>query len=403
MKDDMGMLSVEEAQERILDLCTPLSEETVSVEESVGRVMVRSLVATRMLPPWDEAAVDGYAVRTEDLTSGPVPLTIIDRVAAGQKPALPLQEDTCTLVSTGAELPLGADAVVPHDRVQVLDEERVEILDVPQVHSNIRRKGEDLREGQVLIQPGSPVGLPGAATLWSQGIARVTVRRRPQVAICATGDELCNAWEEPHGRMVDTDSPVLAQAVKRAGGVPTTLGVVPERIDAIVGSLRRGLEADVLVTTSRGERDLVRSAFDELGIVMDAWSVAMSPGGALAVGRTDRTLVFDLPRSSTAAMISFELFVRPALKALQGLSPLSAPIPARCSTPIAKPAGARHFIRAAVDGSELGALRVTPLIHQSPHAFFSAAGTTHLISLDPEVTEVEAGSEIKLISVDWEV
>jgi molybdopterin molybdotransferase len=402
MKDVMGMLAVDEAQERILDLCTPLSEETVSVEESVGRAMVRPLQATRMLPPWDEATVDGYAVRTEDLTSGPVPLTIIDRVSAGQKPALPLQECTCTLVSTGAELPFGADAVVPHEFVQVLDEERVEILHVPKLHFNVRRKGEDIREGQVLLKPGSSVGLPAAAALWSQGIARVMVRRRPQVAICTTGDELCNAWEEPHGRIVDTNSPVMAQAVKRAGGIPTTLGVVPERIDAIVGSIRRGLEADVLVTMSRGDRDVVRSAFDELGIVMDAWSVAMSPGGALAVGRGERTLVFDLPRNSTAAMIAFELFVRPALKALQGLSPLSAPISGRCSKPITKPAGVRHYIRAAVDGSEGGALRVTPLAHHPSIAFSSAGGTTHLINLDPEITDVEAGSEIKLISVDWE-
>ena len=399
----MAMLSVEDAQERVLELCSPLPEETVSVEDAVGRALVTDFMAVRTLPPWDNSSMDGYAVRTMDLIGKPVPLTVIERIFAGQKPSLALEEATCARIMTGAQLPSGADAVVPQERVQVIDEEQIEILEIPKPHANIRFKGEDVREGQLLLKAAWPIGLAEAGALWGQGVARVVVRRRPRVAIASSGDELCNAWEESHGRIVDTNSPVIAQAVKRAGGVPTTLGVVADRIEALTASFRQGLDSDVLVTlagASVGDHDFVRDAFTELGVAMDFWTVAMKPGKPLAVGRTDRTLVFALPGNPVSAMVTFELFVRPALRALQGLPSRVTPLPGRAATPLQKPAGRRHFIRATVELRDRE-FWATPLANQSSGSLSSVTGATHLISVAPDTTEVEMGSEISLIPVDW--
>jgi molybdopterin molybdotransferase len=274
---------------------------------------------------------------------------------------------------------------------------------VPQPGANIRRKGEDMEAGQCILEAGRTVGMAEAGALWSQGVARVSVRRRPTVAIVASGDELCNAWEEPHHRIVDINSPMIAQGVLRAGGLPTTLGVVPDRLDALISTFKRGLEADVLITLSGasvGERDFTREALSELGVAMDFWKVAMKPGKPLSVGRKESTLVFGLPGNPVSAMVTFELFCRPALRALQGLPPSARSVPGRTASPLHKTKGLRHFLRATVEELD-GALWATPLPSQSSGAISSALGATHLISLDPDLTELAVGSEIKLIPLSW--
>jgi molybdopterin molybdotransferase len=399
----MSLLAVEEALERVLELCEPLAVETVSIEEAVGRALVDDFVARRTLPPHDTSAMDGYAVRTSDLRAGPIALTVIERIFAGQRPALPLDAGTCARIMTGAALPAGADAVVMQERVQVIDEERVEVLEVPSAGANIRLQGEDVSEGQIMLRAGTTLGLPEAGALWSQGAARVAVRRRPRVTIASSGDELCNAWEEPHHRIVDINVPMIAQGVLRAGGLPTTLGVVPDRVEALTSAFRRGLEGDVLVAVSGasvGERDFTREALSELGVAMDFWRVGMKPGKPLAVGRKDDTLVFGLPGNPISALVTFELFVRPALRALQGLPPNQAVLPGRAAEPIAKAKGLRHYLRATVVERN-GALWATPLPSQSSGSLRSAIGATHLISLDPDVTDLGIGSEIKLLPLSW--
>jgi molybdopterin molybdotransferase len=397
------LLSVEEAIERVLELSAPLAEETVSIEDAIGRALTREIRATRTLPPKDNSAMDGYAVRTADLAAGALPLEIVERIFAGQKPSISLEEGMCARIMTGAELPNGADAVVMQEKVQVLDEERIEVLEVPLPGLNIRRRGEDIHEGSLLLTAGTSIGLGEAGALWGQGLTRVSVARRPRVTIASSGDELCNAWEESHGRIVDTNSPVLAQAVKLAGGIPTVVGVAPDRLEALVANFRRGLDGDVLITVagaSVGDRDFTRDAFAELGVDMDFWKVAMKPGKPLSVGRKDGTLVFGLPGNPVSAMVTFELFCRPALRALQGLQPAARSMPGRTASPLSKAKGLRHFLRATVEELD-GALWATPLPNQSSGAISSALGATHLISLDPDVSELVVGSEIKLIPLSW--
>jgi molybdopterin molybdotransferase len=397
------MLSVEEALERVLELSAPLPEETVSIEEAIGRAVTREIRATRTLPPRDNSAMDGYALRTADLASGAVPLEVVERIFAGQKPSISLEEGMCARIMTGASLPNGADAVVMQEKVQVLDEDRIEVLEVPAPGLNVRRRGEDIHEGSLLLTAGTAIGLGEAGALWGQGLTRVAVARRPKVTIASSGDELCNAWEESHGRIVDTNSPVLAQAVRLAGGIPTVVGVAPDRLEALVANFRRGLDGDVLITiagASVGERDFTRDAFAELGVAMDFWKVAMKPGKPLAVGRKDGTLVFGLPGNPMSAMVTFELFVRPALRAIQGLPPLAALVPARSAAHLTPHPTLRLFVRARAETHE-GALWAHPLPNQSSGSLSSGSGATHLISLVPGTQTIEQGSEISLIPLHW--
>jgi molybdopterin molybdotransferase len=398
----MALLAVEEALERVLESCTTLSEEGVSIDEALGRVLSRPLLATRTLPPWDNSAMDGYAVRAADLTPG-ASLTVVEQIDAGQTPSLALEAGMCARIMTGAQVPQGADTVVMQERVKVLDDELVEVLEAPPAGANIRRRGEDVREGQLLLEPGAVIGLGEAGLLWSQSLSRVSVYRRPTVAIAASGDELCNAWDAPNGRIVDTNSPVIAQAVRRAGGVPTTLGLAPDQLEPLSALFAKGLHHDVLITLSGasvGARDLSKPALEAVGVEMDFWRVAMKPGKPLGLGRREDTLVFSLPGNPISAMVTFELFVRPALRAMQGLPPTVPTLPGVLGAPLSGLPGLRLFVRATavVEGRALVA-RALP--SQSSGALSSIVGATHLISLAPDCGELAAGTQIDLIPLSW--
>lgn len=237
----MDLLPVDVALERVLELAVPLGPESVQVDEAVGRATVEPITATRTLPPWNNSAMDGYAVRTADLKAVPVELEVVETLYAGQVPHRRLEAGQAARIMTGARIPDGADAVVMQERCERLSDELVEVQEAPAVGANVREAGGDIREGAALLLGDTPLGIPEMAMLWAQGLQRVTVRRRPTVAIASSGDELCAPWEEPRGRIVDTNSPAIAQAVKRAGGIPTQLGVAADRLEAVKSTLQRGL------------------------------------------------------------------------------------------------------------------------------------------------------------------
>jgi molybdopterin molybdotransferase len=398
----MGLLPVEDTLERVLEASLVLPAESTTVDEAVGRVLVEMVVASRTLPPWDNSAMDGYAFASAGLPPSRQ-LTVVEQIDAGQAPTVTLEAGMCARIMTGAQVPQGADTVVMQERVKVIDDEIVEVLEPPAPGANLRRKGEDVSAGQPLLGEGTLIGLAEAGLLWSQGLTRVNVHRRPRVAIAASGDELCNPWDEPSGRIVDTNSPVIAQAVRRAGGLPTTLGVAPDRLDAVSAHFERGLDHDVLITlagASVGERDYSKQALESLDVAMDFWRVAMKPGKPFGLGRRNDTLVFALPGNPVSAMVTFELFVRPALRALQGLPPVATTLRATLGSKVSGLAGLRLFVRAntRVEGGQLIA---TPLPSQSSGSLSSIVGATHLISLAPGTGPLEPGAQIDLIPLSW--
>ncbi|MDX2014522.1 MAG: molybdopterin molybdotransferase MoeA [Myxococcaceae bacterium] len=398
----MGLLPVEEALNRVLALCRPLAGVETTLAEALGRVLVEPVVARRTLPPWDNSAMDGYALRAAELSALGTTLRVTSTIHAGQRPTVGVEPGTCARIMTGAPLPPGADAVVMQEKVRAAGDQAT-FDEVPRPGQNVRRRGEDVTEGQTLLSAGSVLGIAEAGVVWSQGLDRLSIHRSPRVAIASSGDELCDVGDEPNGRIVDTNTPVIDLLVRRAGGQPTVLGRAPDRLEAVTELFSRGLGFDVLITVSGasvGEKDFTREALTSLGVAMDFWKVAMKPGKPLAVGTRGSTLVFGLPGNPVSAMVTFELFVRPALRALQGLPPGPPLLSGRLASPVSKPAGLRHFARASVErrGAELWA---TPLQNQSSGALTSATGASHLISVPPDVTQVSAGALVDLVPVSW--
>jgi len=396
----MALIPVAEARTRILSLVNPLPPEEVQIEEALGRSLTAAISARRTLPPWDNSAMDGYAVKA---SAQPVTLRVIERIFAGATPTQEIVAGTCARIMTGAVMPAGADAVVMQEKTRALDGDQVEILEPVRAGANVRRRGEDVKEGALLFSAGRELSIADAGALWAQGLERVSVHRQPRVSIVSSGDELCDVGALVEGKIVDTNSPVIAASVRRAGGVATLAGRAADTLESVQSHFARGLESDVLITlagASVGEKDFTREALTNLGVEIDFWKVAMKPGKPLAFGRRGNTLVFGLPGNPVSAMVTFEIFVRPALRALQGLSPLPSALPAKTAVAISKQPGLRLFVRATweVKGAELW---VTPVASQSSGALSSASGATCLIELPEESGNVEIGSHCTLLPVSW--
>lgn len=397
------MLTVDEARHRIMSFINPLGCEDVQISEAIGRCLTAAVLAQRTLPLWDNSAVDGYAVRSTDLASGLTQLRVVEEIFAGDVPTREIGSGSCARIMTGAALPAGADAVIMQEKTRILPEGKVELAEVVTAGVNIRRRGEDRVQGQLLMPAGSELNIANAGALWADGRQYVSVARRPRVAIVTSGDELCDVGAFHHAKVVDTNSPVIAAAVQRAGGIAQRLGRARDTLESIRSLCEQGLDADVLLTVagvSVGQRDFTREALRSLGVELDFWTVAMKPGKPLVFGRRGQTLVFGLPGNPVSALVTFELFVRPALRALQGLPPFAVPLPARAAVAIRKPVGLRHFVRATfeVKGETIWA---TPVGSQSSGALSSAAAATCLIDVPQDQEIVEIGSHCQLLPVSW--
>ncbi len=400
-----GLLEVEDALRRILSEVVPLSPEWVEIEDALGRALVADLTAQRTLPPWDNSAMDGYAVRSADLAGAPVSLKVVETIAAGTVSKRTLGPKEAARIFTGAPLPNGADAVVMQEKARASgDLVTVEPSEPVSPGTFVRPAGEDARAGDLLLAAGTPVGIPEAALLWAQGMTRAQVPRRPRVGIVSTGDELCRVDEAPHGRLVDTNAPALAAAVARAGGVPTILGIARDDPEAIRALLEPGLEFDVLLSTagvSVGERDHVKGALEALGVETVFWRVAVKPGKPLYFGRRGPRWVFGLPGNPTSSLVTFELFVRPALRRMLGHSNPQPPrIGGRVAVELRKPAGLTHFVRVTTEWRN-GTLWARPLASQTSGALRSAAAATHLLVFPSAETRLTEGAPVEMVPVSW--
>jgi molybdopterin molybdotransferase len=409
MTDGPSLLPVEDARARVLALLPALPAEWVRLEDALGRALAEDLRAARTLPPWDNSAMDGFAVRSTDLT-GPLPmrLAVIETIYAGQTPRQEVRPGTCAKIMTGAPLPAGADAVVMHERTRPArgagGQEAVDILEAVPARHFVRPRGEDARAGEPLLGRGTPLGIPELGLLLGQGMLTAPVPRRPRVAILSTGDELCRADEPPEGRIVDTNAPSLALAVTRAGGLPTVLGIARDTLEEVHARLATARGFDVVLTSagvSVGEHDFVRAALEKLGVAMDFWRVAIKPGKPLAVGRLGDTVFFGLPGNPTSSLVSFELFVRPALRRLLGHAEVEPPkVAGRLEGKLTKPPGLAHYVRVTATW-RAGELWARPLASQTSGVLRSAAAATHLLHFPREVSSLSDGSHIELLPVSW--
>ncbi|MCP3137736.1 molybdopterin molybdotransferase MoeA [Pyxidicoccus xibeiensis] len=408
MNDAVPLLPVEEARARVLALAAPLPAEWVSLEAALGRTLAEDVTAQRTLPPWDNSAMDGYAVRSADL-AGPPPVRLVvgETVYAGATPSREVVPGTCARIMTGAPLPPGADAVVMRERVRPVPDggvDQVDILEPVGPGNFVRPRGEDAREGQVLLPRGTPLGIPELGLLWAQGLLSAPVPRPPRVAILSTGDELCRADEPPRGRIVDTNAPSLALAVRRAGGLPTLLGIARDTRDSVHEALSRLDGFDVVLTSagvSVGERDYVKEVLAALGVEQHFWRVAIKPGKPLLVGRRAGTLFFGLPGNPTSSLVTFELFVRPALRRLLGHTDVEpGRVSGRLEGSLSKQPGVAHFVRVTAAWRE-GGLWARPLATQTSGVLRSAAAATHLLHFPREARSLAHGDAVELLPLSW--
>ncbi|ACY14441.1 molybdenum cofactor synthesis domain protein [Haliangium ochraceum DSM 14365] len=342
------MLTVEQASARVRASAAPLGSELVPLAHAQGRILGADLRAGRALPPHDNSAMDGFAVRCADL---PGTLPVAGTVAAGDAGDAVLAAGSALRIMTGAPMPAGADAVVIREEVEDLGE-RARFAAAAQPGDNLRRAGEDIALGAVALAAGMRLGAGELGLAAALGHSALAVARRPRVAILSTGDELVSAEVPPRpGQIVNSNAYALAAQVREAGGIPVDAGIAPDDPDILVARVRSALAADVLLTAggvSVGDFDFVKDAFARAGVTMDFWKVAVKPGKPLAFGHTsDKRPVFGLPGNPVSSMLGFELFVRPLLLAMQGARSLDRP---RATVTLASDYGKRpgrdHYLRA---------------------------------------------------------
>jgi molybdopterin molybdotransferase len=314
------MLSVEEAQREILGRVRVLPSERVDVLAALGRVLAEPIRSTRRIPPWPNSSMDGYAVRAADARPSAT-LRVVGRVVAGSLPTRTVGAGEAVRIFTGAPLPSGADAVIPQEDVAARDDV-IALRSAVEPGAYVRPAGEDVREGDLVLEPGRAIGAAEIGILATLGRTQVAVGRRPRVAVLSTGNELADLGTEPTPAQIpNSNTYSLMAQVMETGGLPLNLGVVPDRLDAIAERIARGAEADVLVSSagvSVGELDLVREALVNAGAELHLWKVDMRPGKPITFGSLGGKPVFGLPGNPVSAMVTFELFVRPMLLAMQG-------------------------------------------------------------------------------------
>jgi molybdopterin molybdotransferase len=380
----------------------PLPAERVSLPAALGRVLAVDLRAPRALPPFAASTMDGYALRASDATRPGAALPVAMVIAAGHPAGRPLPRGTCARIYTGAPLPKGADAVEMQEEVERTGE--VAVFRRPaQAGRFVRAVGDDVARGDVALPAGALLD-PGAIGFCaSLGRGRVAVHRRPRVAILPTGDEIVPLGTRPGpGQIIESNSHALAAAVAEAGGVPTILPAAVDEAAPLRRAIRRARGFEVLVTcggVSVGDRDLVKAALVDAGARLDFWKVAARPGKPVAFGRLGRTLVFGLPGNPASALVAFELYARPALRALAGLTGAGRTIVAgRLGEALEKPAGLTAYVRVRVDSTG-GGLVFSPLRTQASGNLSSTTGHHALAVLPPGRTRFARGARVQAILV----
>lgn len=399
-----GLTQLYEAQKVVLDAAPVLGLEKISILEALGRVLGEEIVAERDNPPWDNSAMDGFAVRWEDIRQEqaiqkPVTLSVIEDVPAGTMPSKAVGCGQAIRIMTGAPIPRGADTVLKVEDTEHTSDS-VRVFKPEPKGANIRPQGEDVKKGECIIAKGTRIRPSEAGMLAILAKPFVFVHQRPRVAILSTGDELADLDERfSEEKIINSNSYGIAAAVQEAGSIPFLLGIARDTPMALKEKISQGLNADVLVLSggvSMGDYDFTKAVFRELGAEMNFWKLAIRPGQPLAFGKIQGKLAFGLPGNPVSSMVTFEQLVRPALLKMSGRRSYGRPVvQAVFQERFFKRTDRRHFLRGILTMEE-GVFKVRTTGDQGSGILTSMVKANCLIDVPVEVEKLNPGDEVSV-------
>lgn len=405
-----GLTQLHDAQQVVLEAAPVLGLEKISILDALGRVLGEDIVAERDNPPWDNSAMDGFAVRWEDIKQEhsiqkPVTLSVIEDVSAGMMPSKTVGSGQAIRIMTGAPLPRGADTVLKVEDTEHTPDS-VRVFKAEPQGANIRPQGEDVKKGDCIIARGTKIRPGEAGMLAILAKPFVFVHQRPRVAILSTGDELADLDERfSEEKIINSNSYGIAAAVQEAGGVPLLLGIARDTPAALKEKISQGLNADILVLSggvSMGDYDFTKTVFSELGAEMNFWKLAIKPGQPLAFGKIQGKLAFGLPGNPVSSMVTFEQLVRPALLKMSGCRGYGRPVvQAVFQETFSKRGDRRHFLRGILTREE-GLFKVRTTGDQGSGILTSMVKANCLIDVPVDVERLNPGDEVtvQLLSGD---
>jgi molybdopterin molybdotransferase len=401
------MIHVEEALRLILDTTPVLGMEKVDIITALGRVIGEDICAPYDIPPWDNSAMDGYAVRSED-TGGvsqdhPIVLTVIEDLPAGYVARKRIKKGEAIRIMTGAPLPEGADSVVMVEETEASGE-KVKLLKKTEPGQHIRKAGEDVKKDELVIPQGTVLRPAEIGMLAALRRSFISLYQRPTVSILCTGDELVDVdGELKEGQIVSSNSYTLASQVKECGGIPLVLGIARDKKEELERKFREGLRADVIISSagvSVGDYDLVKGVLKDIGMEMKFWKVAMRPGQPLAFGTIGGKPAFGLPGNPVSSMISFEQFVRPYILKMQGHKKIFRPVvEAIWQEDFRKKTGRKYFVRCIVRKRDGGYL-ASSTGEQGSGILKSMVLANGLAIFPEEKDVIKAGERVKVQLLD---
>jgi molybdopterin molybdotransferase len=392
------VIIIDEALDRILAQVRPIGAEEVSLLDALGRTSAESIVSPEKVPDFANSAMDGFAVSGAELEAGRREFRVVVDIPAGTYVGEHIGRGEAARIMTGAPLPPGVDTVVQVEHT-VVDDEVMTVETPPATGANVREAGEDVNAGDVIFEKGTLLGAAEVGLLAAVGVERVRVARRPRVAVLATGSELVAAGQRlAPGQIHNSNSFTAYGQVAGAGADPILLGIARDDLDETRRLMAAALENDVVVTSggvSVGDYDFVKQVQDELGVERKFWGVATKPGKPLAFGVRNDTLVFGVPGNPVAAMVSFELYVRPALLALQGRADIYRPwFYARSSEPVRRAKDRTEVRRCRLTHDPDGAIRYTTTGPQGSGILSSMAGAEGLFFVPTGYPGGDVGTEM---------
>jgi molybdopterin molybdotransferase len=397
----MALLPVDKALRLILSGVKPLAAEKINIRKAHGRILAAPVKATRDQPPFDASAMDGYALRQEDMAGE---LKVIGTSAAGHSYKGTVKPGTAVRILTGAPMPKGADTIVIQENV-TRDGDRLRITQATAAGKNIRRRGLDFKKGATLLPTGIRLNARDIGLAAAGNADLLRIRKKPRVVVLTTGDELVLPGQRPRADQIVSSNSLALEAMFRAWDADViNLGIVPDRLKATEAAIRKGLDADVLVTTggaSVGDHDFVQQALKNVGVKIAFWKIALRPGKPLMFGAKGGTRVLGLPGNPVSALVCARIFIRPLLRALQGLPTEDAPQLARLDVDLPENDNRQDYLRSVLTTHPDGSRSVAPAGLQDSSMQRVLRESQALIIRPPHAPDAPRGAQVPVLLLDF--